>query len=166
MRTILILVAFAVCLCFLDCGIEQANGQGIKYRPVPKKKSRKSRGRRESKTKKPNPQKQYGKLSKKAPQDRGWTKPRNKRERQALREALAGHGRVIMAHHKINDPRFQAPGWEKWSVKVRDPHRAAIEPKGLKPPAIEVHYMRNSITRERVEFKFKKGDRKTKSRTR
>ncbi|QEG21041.1 hypothetical protein MFFC18_08930 [Mariniblastus fucicola] len=166
MRTILFFIGFAVSLCFLDAGIEQANGQGTKYRPVPKKKSRKSQSRRKPKTNKSKPQKQYGKFSKNASQHRGWTKPRNKSERQALREALAGHGRAIMTHHKINDPRFQARGWEKWAVKVREPHRMTIKSKQLRPPAIQVHYMRNTITGERVGFKFKQGERKAGSRKR
>ena len=99
--------------------------------------ARESRGPMRSSTLTPS------KRSRSATKDRGWTEPRSTRQRQALKEAHAGHGTPISLRGGIKDPRFQEPGWQKMG------HKVAGEPH------VQVHYMRNVLTGKKADFKFK-----------
>jgi hypothetical protein len=73
------------------------------------------------------------------------TEPENLREQLTMEEAKAGAGTEVMRGTKCGDPKFQDPGW----TKMQHVHR---NPDGTNTT---VHYMKNTITGETTQFKYK-----------
>jgi hypothetical protein len=72
-----------------------------------------------------------------------WTEAQTLDEQLAMEQAKTGAGRRIMSR-PFGDPRYGGPGWEKFEyvTYARDGNK------------IQIHYMRNALTRETGQFKF------------
>jgi hypothetical protein len=72
-----------------------------------------------------------------------WTEAQTLDEQIAIEQAKTGAGRRIMSG-PFGDPRYSSRGWEKFEyiTYARDGNK------------IQIHYMRNALTRETGQFKF------------
>lgn len=72
-----------------------------------------------------------------------WRQPQSLAEQLAMKAAKSGEG-IFIRSGPFRDPKFQDPGWEKWSYST-------YTADGNK---IEIHYMKNTITGQTDQFKF------------